>query len=406
MRIALVWNDTRPLQRLSFRFELYAEGLSRLGHEPLVVCRRGCDEGTPYPVVTADDLADVDFWRRLGATVALTITYHRFTNHLRAMAEAGLRVVAISDSDGRVGLRTHPWATLERMIVYRQGLRSKLGCLKYFLGRYLGDGWSGEEEDREYLASTRASDAVVFHSPQAIDAFRRFLRRHHADAELAPRLHVAPFAVSDAFCDTPVLETRDELLVAAGRWSDPQKDSPLLAAALDRLLSHRPSTRVHLYGRDAEPVFGPLAARHPGLRLLGFQPHGTLIDDIRRARAVVFASRWETGPHAATEALALGTPVVGPPIPNLLGLAGASAPGQRGPYGTVSANRRPASLADALTRELQAWDDGLRDPRTIAGSWRPRLRVEAVCRRLLGTLESNANPGTRARASSETTTYE
>lgn len=386
MRIALVWNPDRrdadrPVTALSFRFELYVEGLRWLGHDPVVVCPNGCRATAPYPLVcgTADELESAGFWRQLGAEVAIVITHHRRVATLEALHAADVWTVALADSDGRVGFHTHPWAHIQRTVVYLEGWKAQLGAAKYFLGRWLR-GSARDDETREMIASTRASDAVVFHGEQAIGHFRAMLRRRGVDDELGGRLHAVPFAVSPRLCDVPLVTERADRVIAVGRWSDPQKDTPLLRRALARTLPRRPSTVFRIYGREADAAFGPLAKCHPNLELMGFCPPEDLHRDMAHSRAVLFSSRWETGPHSATEALALGTTLVGAPIPNLIDLS------EDGRVGTVARDRRPSSLAAALEHELALWDAGERNPIAVAERWRPRLRPEAICRQLLGTL--------------------
>ena len=400
MKILLPWLAETPLHAISFRFEHYLEGFRALGHEPCLVTREGLASDFPLPAleVPMAYLRSPDFWRSQGAEVAVTLSWHRHSAELEALREGGLQVVAITDSDGLVGLRTHPAMTLERMLVYRRGLRPRLGCIKYWIGRYLTDGLTGQREDLEYLASTRASDAVVLGSQPAIQAFRRFLRFHRAEDELAPRLREVPYAVPETFCTAPLPPTRRPAFVALARWSDPQKNAGLLAQALELFLPHHPEAEVEFFGLDAEPFFGSLAQRYPKVRLLGGQPPPRVLESLGSCRAVIFASRWETGPHAATEALALGASLVGTPIPNLVGLT------QGGHFGTVATAHRPRALAEALTREWRVWEEGERDPLAIAEHWRPRLHPASICQQLLDTLQPSGSfpPGAGYGTLSET----
>lgn len=384
MKIALVWNDPQRLAELSFRFGLYVEGLRQLGHDAVVVCRRSSAGNEDFPLHLAesrDELEDIAFWRELDAPVAIAITYHRKSAMLAAMQQAGTRTIALSDSDGQIGLRAHPTITLARMWHYQPDWRRRLGCLKYFVGRYLFDARRGQAEDEEYLASTRHSDVVLFHSQPAADCFRRFLRFHRQEA-LGDRLRNAPFAVPAPFSDYPLPERKDDLVVAIGRWSDPQKDARLLAQTFERVAIHRPQTHIEIFGKDSEVPFGHLQRRFQQVSLRGPQPLEFVQETLSRARSVIFTSRWETGPHVATEALSLGATLVGAPIPNLIGLSA------NGRFGNVAADRHPSSVAKALLDEMQAWDDGRRRSHDMAAHWRPQLTPAGVCRQYLDALQS------------------
>ena len=165
MKIALVWNHRSRVLDCSFRFEQYLEGFRSLGHDPVVVCDRSSAQGFSGSLEVAETaarFAEPDFWRRIGADVAVIVTWHRMAAELTAMRTAGTRVVAIADTDGRVSLKTYPKAALERLVVYQDSVAGRLKCFKYWLGRRLREAVRGSDEDREALASTRASSALIF----------------------------------------------------------------------------------------------------------------------------------------------------------------------------------------------------------------------------------------------------
>ncbi|MCP3959753.1 MAG: glycosyltransferase family 4 protein [bacterium] len=382
MKTALVWNHRSRLLDCSFRFEQYLSGLRALGHEPVVVCDLASADGFDGPLHTVDDpavLEDPETWRSVGAEVALIVTWHRMSAVLQAMRAAGTSVISIADTDGRVGLRVFPFPTLERMLVYQHGAVARLRCLKYWLGRYLGESLAGSAEEREFLASTRSSDVLVLGHTEARRHFRSFLRRQ-GEERLDERVVVAPFTIGDAFLSCGVPEAKDDRIVAIGRWSDPQKDAGLLAAALDRFFERGAGTEVVILGEGGAERFEPLARRHEQVRVLGVQPQEVVARTLSASRAIIFSSRWEGSPHAATEALALGATVVGTPIPSLVSWS------ENGRFGTVSRSRRPGALARALSLEMAAWDAGERDPLEISRHWRALLEPREVCRKMLAAI--------------------
>lgn len=381
MRVALVWNGEVSLDRISFRHENYLSGLAALGHEAFLVTARdlaGRFDGPLEVVPSRRALENPATWRAIGADVALSVTWHRMSAMLSALATAGTRTIALADSDGQVGFAAHPRISWLRIAAYQTTALGRLKAARYFLRRLADSALRRDPEELEFVASTRASDRVILGSDPAVRCFARFLRQQQAP-ELASRLRAVPFAVPEAFCERPV-GAKSDRVVAIGRWSDPQKDSPLLAAALEHFFRTRPGTEVVVFGADAEPPMGALAKREPRLRLAGIQEPHTIAEAIAASRVLLLTSRWETGPHVATEALALGATLVSVPMPNLDGMI------ERGRFGTAAGRRRPEVLAAALAAELALWDRGVRRPQEIAATWRSRLSPRAVCAAMLASL--------------------
>jgi glycosyltransferase involved in cell wall biosynthesis len=383
MRIALVWNADARLVDITVRHELFVRGFEALGHEVVTACTPRAAEGYAYPVhavAERGDFADPALWRHLGADVAVMITWHMMTDVLAAIRSAGTRTIAIADSDGQVSTRVHPRATWQGMIATQPRWDLKVRATRHWLQRCL---LHGRREDLDKIESTRHSDLVVFGTERARDNFRRILT-HYRQHRLARRLTVAPYPVNEAFCGGPIPTRKRNRIVAIARWDSPQKDAGMMAAALRLFLAQKTATEIVLVGRGGEEWFRELARRFPQVRYLGVQSPEKIADILAESRSIVFASRWESGPIAAWEALALGSTVIGAPIPNLACLAA------DGRFGRVSATRRPADLARAIRDEMRAWEDGRRDSVAIASHWRARLRPAAVCRTLLDGLSTGA----------------
>lgn len=381
MKIAIVWNHPSRLLDCSFRFEQYVAGFEALGHAPVVVCRREHAEGfeAPLHLVESDAaLRDPSTWRELGAEAAVIVTWHRMPDVLAALREAGTRVLALTDTDGKIGFRAHPWASLEHMWVYASTWREKARCVKYWLGRLARERLGPSPEDREVLESTRLSDVVAFGSRRAREEFRLLLRLRGEEA-LEGRLAVVPFTIGASFLSCPVPTEKARRIVAIGRWDDPQKHPELLVAALERVFAKRSDVEVEIFGRGGEEVFAALE-RHGEFRYRGVRRQEIVAEALSTSRAIVFSSRWEGCPHSALEALTLGATLVGTRLPSLESWV------EGGRFGRVAASRA-ADLSAALLEEMAAWDAGERDPRAIAEHWRAIVAPEAVCRQLLAALE-------------------
>lgn len=378
MRIACFWGEARSLDRISFRHEHLFDGFSALGHEPVLVTARPWRGSFQGPAALVDDLTELELpesWRGLGCDLAVGLTWLRKSPLLEAIAAAGLPRVAIADSDGQLGYAAHPRAAWRHIGPRQSTARDRLRAVSFFVRRYLASRARRDAEDLESLASARASSRIAFGSAAAIRCWRRFLDQQGA-LDLAGRAFVAPFPVPELFC-RGAIPPKEDRVVAIGRWSDPQKDAPLLAAALARFLEPARPTRVEIFGADGEREFGALAERFPKLALRGVQEPPVVREALLAARVLLFASRWETGPHAAGEALTSGATLVSPPMPNFEGMS------DGGRYGTLAADRSPAALAFALAMELANWDRGVRDAPAIATFWRARLHPRAFCASLL-----------------------
>lgn len=378
-RIAIVWNYPSRLRDCSFRFEQYIAGFRALGHDVVMVCTTAAAEGftAPYHCCESrEQFAAAAFWREVGADVAVMATWHGMSEVLAAMQEAGTAVVAFADTDGQTSLSVFPRAALRMRLAEQPLPGAKVRELGRGLRQFAVERIRGSWLDRELLRSTRLSDSVVFGHEAGRRHFERFLA-HYGASDLAPRLAVVPFTIGSACLSCPVPVEKDDAVVAIGRWGAPQKHTARLSDALSRFLGRRPSTRVDLFGADGEEPFGRLLNSCPSVTYHGLAGPDVLARALGKARAIVFASRWEGCPHAALEALAMGATIVGTPIPSL---ASWTADGR---YGRVSRWRTAGSLARALAAEMRAWDKRQRDPQAIAAAWRERLRPEAVCQDLL-----------------------
>ena len=382
MRVAIVWNYPSQLRHCSFRFEQYVKGLRFLGHEPVIVCSTDAAEEFTAQLHTCETRArftDPAFWSEVGAEVAVIVTWHGMAEVLAAMGEAGTRTIALSDTDGQVSDHVFPRATLRQMLLRQTSKTKQLRALAGWLRNYISAYWAETSRDEEILQSTRLSDVLVFGHGEGKRHFETFVKRLRA-TELSSRLTVVPFTIGQAYFDCPVPEEKEDFIVAVGRWSDPQKNASRLAAALSTFLARRPQTEVELFGVDGAPFFSDLVERYPTVSYRGTAGPDVLARSLARARSIVFASHWEGCPHAGLEALAMGATVVGTPIPALISWC----EGER--FGRVSGRRRSGSLARALGREMQAWDDGDRDCQAIAAAWRQRLEPREVCRQMLAAL--------------------
>lgn len=387
MRVAVVWNYGTPLRQCSFRFEEYIRGLEALGHEAFVACPESSNDGFPVPIVSppaGGGLEDAGFWRDLGADVAIVPSFHQMSSLLELVRGAGVRTIAMGDSDGQMGLRAFPLATLRRKVFSGSSDRGhQLRQLRFLARRYLLSFRRTDPQDAEFVRSAQASDVTVLGCEEARSHFRRFLRAAGADT-LEDRVHVSPLAIHRVYCESPDLGRERRGIVAIGRWDDPQKNAPLLVRALSRYLGRarggEAGDPVRIFGPGGEDRFADLGRRFPNVAYEGPRYPEVLADALAGSRFILFSSRWEGAPHAGCEALSMGATVVGTPIPSLRSWS------EGGAYGRVASAHRAGPLAAAIAEEQAAWRRGERDPASIAAVWRRRSSGRGVCQTMLEAL--------------------
>jgi glycosyltransferase involved in cell wall biosynthesis len=377
MRVGLIWAGRSRLIDISVRYERFARGLRRLGHEPVTVCLPTAADGYSEPVLLAPAEAALRgpaFWRTARLDAALAITWLGLPDLVGALKQSCPWVVSIADSDGRIGARAHPGPTWRRAVAQHTSWGMKLRAAGYWVRLSLG---GPEEQDRPILASAEQADRIAVGSPVAADHLRAFFDSY-SRPELASKVVAVPYPIDDCYLTGPVPTTRPERVIAIGRWDDPQKDAGLLGRALERYFAAGGRAEAVLFGPNGERWFGPLARRRPQVHYLGAQPPEVVAEHLRTSRALLLSSRWESGPLVLNEALASGCSVVGTDaVPSVVSACA------EGGFGTVSCGRSAARLATALAAELVAWERGERDPSVIASHWRPRFDPVSVCRQFL-----------------------
>ena len=385
MRIGVIWPENYPLARTTVRFELYLEGFRALGHDAVLVATEAASVGFPCETWKIPDRAALlapGLWADLGLDAALVCTWLVNGDVLAAARPHVRRLISLSDSDGCIGVRVHPWSLLSRMWVMQQRLPDRLRTARWWLSQFLG---IDVRRDAEVLASCRLADRIVVFSPGAGESLASFFR-YHREEGLIGRIAVAPYPVDEGFGDGPLEKAREDRVVAIGRWDDPQKDAGLLAASLKRLLRDRAATRCSILGAGGGGALESLRAAFPGrVDCPGPVPPARVREILGRSRCLVSTSRWESGPIVAAEALLRGCSLVGPhSIPSFRCFC------RDGSCGTTFVRRSAPSASAAVRSELEAWDAGRRDAEEIGSAWRGHFTPRAVCRRLLAGLSADA----------------
>ena len=331
---------------------------------------------------TPAELEQPAWWRQRGVGAVVIHTWSRRENTaiLRAVREAGCRVILLQDGSGITGPlgRWWHWVRESWYLRHRQGRRG----LAWFAARMLqGHTLRLLDFERERAAQFELADLVLAPSPGAAEAYSVLAARYDRGRGAA-KVQLLPHPVSSSFGSdgNPLKEDR---IVAVGRWDDFwQKRPDLLGQALERCLERHPSWKAEIFGSP-----GSLEAWHQQLPaslqsrvlLAGQVANSQLAVAMARAKILLCSSAYESFHIASAEALCSGASVAGfdtPMAPSLRWFASEHS-------GTLSSRFDAVGLTDACDREIAAWNAGQRNPANISRIWRARLQAVEVARSLL-----------------------
>ena len=357
----------------------YLEQLRRLGHEPLMICRDFSNGPAGYRVESGDQqtLESPEFYKPLKLDGVIAFTWFNSSEIIRAIKQAGVNVLIRGDTDGLFSIRQFPAHHVRVRMSAAWGLVSKAAGIKHLLQRLC---YQYRIEDLARLGSLEATDVAVVETHEAAKNVRRFLKMQKRD-DLSEKVKVIPHFVADEFLNAPLRTQRADMVVAIGRWEDPQKNAPMLTRAIEMHLEHWPATEFNIIGGErGRAEFADLTNRHSQVKYVGPLDAAGVRGYLSNARVLLSASRWEGSPVVGNEALAMGVSVVGTPIPAFVDIC------NRGEFGTVAKNHSARALAGALATEMHAWEAGRRNPNATAEFWRPMLSSEVVVGELVRLL--------------------
>ncbi|MDX2080498.1 MAG: glycosyltransferase family 4 protein [Terrimicrobiaceae bacterium] len=365
----------RRWRRFSLNMEELGESLRQLGHEPILICR-GADEENcriSLQVAAEADEATPAFWRALDLHAVIAFANMGAAAAVRAMRSVGIFVVSRGDTDGQMGVRVYPYAAWLRMV---DPARGPIDFLKRF--RHLLNCWMflHRQLDEPVLEGIGEADVVVVETTRARQNLSRFLQ-FHRHPEWISKLHVVPHPVAPTFEVGEPSPDPGPVILCVGRWEDDQKNTPLMARTLKRVMNARPDVSVRISGSSAG-VFSGLR----GVRILGCIPNDEMPGIFDGSRCILSSSRYEGHPISGLEAVCRGRTVVAPPLPGFQDIA------KDGRFGSISESHSSRALSAAVLTEFQAWENGLRDPEAIADFWRPRVSHATVARSLIALISS------------------
>ena len=316
----------------------YLHVLQQMGHEAIMICLDR-SQGPAGFTVYAEARATLElstFYESLLLDAAIAFTWFNNPGIVTALRQAGVRVLNRGDSDGLLSIRDFPAHHIRVRMSGVQSVVQHVTGWKHLLQRY----WLKHRHEDQYRLDCLANaDFSVLETNAAADHVKGFLVKHGRD-DLIPRVKVVPHFVNDDFLNQPVSASRENSVVAIGRWEDPQKNAKLLARAIAIYLKRQPQTRFFVIGPEqGRAAFARLVSKYPQVTFTGLQTPANVRKYLSTSRVLLSSSRWEGSPVVGNEALAMGAAVVGTPIPAFVDIC------NRGKFGTVSKSHTPFALA-------------------------------------------------------------
>lgn len=228
----------------------------------------------------------------------------------------------------------------------------------------------------DYLRAKHLSYAdYVTISPSVRDFLcARAVYRH---ARLAEKAVAAPCPVSHDFSYDG--REKENLLIAIGRWDDDEQKRPRFLMETLEHFCRQNDTATEIYGTITPAMQAWHATLPESVRdriaLKGYLDNAKLKEVYLRARMIVCTSSHEGSHNVSAEALCCGSSVVVTNLPKTLSVLHWYTSHQSG---RISEQDTPASLAEALLAENQAWENGERNPEEISAYWQQHFHADKV----------------------------
>lgn len=378
---------------------LLVSALRDLGIDAKLVLFEGREQVTPrFPWIvpaSAQQWQDVAFWRSMEADVTIFNGWAatRFQVERAAMLEACPLLIEKLDTDGVKS--PHIWfehalrqavvawfQTDNRLVnVYRR-VKTMLYALVRITGLWLFPFLL-------YRKMALGMENVPFHAaetPLACARVERFVAKLGKGGE-TNIIHL-PHPANDKVLNFDSGISKENVIIAVGRWFHYGKDGRRLLEAVDLFLATHPDWQLVVVGAGEEILKRKWEKMEMKDRVsfAGGLSHSELRDQYCRAKIILVTSHSETFHIAGAEALCCGCSVVGPArIPSMSWFASYDS-------GTITYQRSAPAFCDALTAEAREWESGNRNPMAISGFWRKKVGSEAVAKKVLEVIHTARKP--------------
>jgi len=373
-------------------------GLTSRGFEMIGIESRSVTLGPAKPDdlpamirATWEDLTSPKWWRSLGINGIVFYTWGnpKYRRMVEAAKTAGIQIAQVADQQGIISPIADWKAHLKAESNYNWH-RNKAAQYARFIPKII---YSHTLRllfrDRAIARTIASSDLFFCATPNAEKRYRN-LTRWFQGQDAANRIHFVPLPVNSNFRYSKETPKENEV-VAVGRWESHQKRLGLLLGTINETFHSRNDIRFRIFGT----VIPELLSWHESLpkayqnlvTLEGVVPNVQLTTHYQKAKVILVASAFESFHIASAEAICCGASVVACRSPFLDSLEWQASKKS----GRLAEQATPISLAETLLSELDAWDQGERDPVQISRDWTEILHPDKVAAKILKEFDGIQN---------------
>lgn len=232
---------------------------------------------------------------------------------------------------------------------------------------------------KKVLKHMSYADLILNETPEGVRCLKELLCKYDL-AQVAARVKYTPHPVMGKM-SCPDASLKKKRIVAVGRWSHYSKNAALLMRVLHQVLQNTPDYEAHLFGGGTD-VLEKLLRNMPDsikcrIHIRGQLPNEQLVAEYQQSQILFMPSRSEGSSIAAEEALACGCSLVG--SAHLFCMRNFVSKNS----GTLARRYNVSGMVEALTAEMIAWHDGLRDPVRSAEQWQMEVSQQTIAKTII-----------------------
>lgn len=363
---------------------LFCKAFQEVGVESKAIMPLPIQDGDLPDLIRTEykNLESADWWRqqKLDGVLLYAWTASQYTPIAKAIHDSGSKLVIYMDTCAAI----YPWqkwwwGTQLRFRIEKQ--KHGMKFLPYALLSILRAhtiGIAGYAVRRKHIGY---ADIIGLPIPSAIAAYKNvpFLFSEQSKS----RIRLLPCPVASHFKYDGTVP-KENVIIAVGRWNEEESKRPrYLIRAIELFFSANQTFRFELFGNT--PEF--MQAWHRTLpkeiqnriTLHGIVNNQELAKHYQKAKICLCSSLYESTHIVSAEAVCCGCTIVAPPLPSLSALQWYASEDS----GTIAQHDTPESFCDAIQKELENWDVGLRLPIQISNHWCKCLHTIATVTKLL-----------------------